>query len=93
MDIVAGWSRILCEGTSSRLPICHVVCNQTPPVGDKPSLMTIRECSKKSHSKLISSILSKLISSVFRSNKKVVLSILELSVISLMRYSTKKWSS
>ncbi|KAF5937657.1 hypothetical protein HYC85_025163 [Camellia sinensis] len=43
MDIVAGRSRILCDGTSSRLPICHVVCNQTPPVGDKPSLMTIRE--------------------------------------------------
>ncbi|KAI7983020.1 hypothetical protein LOK49_LG15G01984 [Camellia lanceoleosa] len=83
MDIVAGWSRILCEGTSSRLPICHVVCNQTPPVGDKPSLMTIRECSKKSHSKSISSLLSKLISSVFRSNKKVVLSILELSIIEL----------
>ncbi|KAI8005985.1 hypothetical protein LOK49_LG07G01064 [Camellia lanceoleosa] len=39
----ACWSRILCDGTSSRLPIFHVVCNQTPPVGDKPSLMTIRE--------------------------------------------------
>lgn len=26
-----------------RLPVAHMVCNQTPPVGDKPSLMTFRE--------------------------------------------------
>merc|ERR1712203_647747 len=26
-----------------RLPVAHMVCNQTPPVGDEPSLMTFRE--------------------------------------------------
>jgi oligopeptidase A len=26
-----------------RLPVAHLVCNSTPPVGDKPSLMTFRE--------------------------------------------------
>ena len=26
-----------------RLPVAHVVCNQNPPVGDQPSLMTFRE--------------------------------------------------
>ncbi|KAL8160232.1 hypothetical protein V2J09_001769 [Rumex salicifolius] len=31
------------DGTSVRLPIAHMVCNQTPPVGSKPSLMTFRE--------------------------------------------------
>ncbi|KAK9279772.1 hypothetical protein L1049_013454 [Liquidambar formosana] len=31
------------DGTSIRLPITNIVCNQTPPVGDKPSLMTFRE--------------------------------------------------
>ncbi|XP_009150651.1 probable cytosolic oligopeptidase A [Brassica rapa] len=31
------------KGTSVRLPVAHMVCNQTPPVGDKPSLMTFRE--------------------------------------------------
>ncbi len=28
---------------SLRLPVAHLVCNQTPPVGDAPSLMTFRE--------------------------------------------------
>ncbi|KAI6699460.1 hypothetical protein NL676_013784 [Syzygium grande] len=31
------------DGVSARLPIAHMVCNQTPPVGTKPSLMTFRE--------------------------------------------------
>ncbi|CAA7027203.1 unnamed protein product [Microthlaspi erraticum] len=31
------------KGSSVRLPVAHMVCNQTPPVGDKPSLMTFRE--------------------------------------------------
>ncbi|TKY69988.1 Organellar oligopeptidase A [Spatholobus suberectus] len=31
------------DGTSARLPVAHMVCNQTPPVGNKPSLMTFRE--------------------------------------------------
>ncbi|XAR60076.1 Oligopeptidase A [Bertholletia excelsa] len=44
MDVVIGRSHIVTfDGTSPRLPIAHIVCNQTPPVGDKPSLMTIRE--------------------------------------------------
>ncbi|CAJ1931220.1 unnamed protein product [Sphenostylis stenocarpa] len=44
MDEVFARSRILSrDGTSARLPVAHMVCNQTPPVGNKPSLMTFRE--------------------------------------------------
>lgn len=44
MDEVVSRSRVLsCDGSSVRLPVAHMVCNQTPPVGDKPSLMTFRE--------------------------------------------------
>ncbi|KAL2904169.1 Organellar oligopeptidase A chloroplastic/mitochondrial [Bienertia sinuspersici] len=44
MDEVVSRSRVLSrDGTSVRLPVAHMVCNQTPPVGDKPSLMTFRE--------------------------------------------------
>ncbi|GMI68732.1 thimet metalloendopeptidase 1, organellar oligopeptidase [Hibiscus trionum] len=44
MDEVVSRSRVLSRnGTASRLPIAHMVCNQTPPFGDKPSLMTFRE--------------------------------------------------
>ncbi|XXG63604.1 hypothetical protein AAC387_Pa05g1752 [Persea americana] len=44
MDEVVGRSRALAHGADSvRLPVVHIVCNQTPPVGDKPSLMTFRE--------------------------------------------------
>ncbi|KAF7829255.1 putative cytosolic oligopeptidase A [Senna tora] len=44
MDEVVARSRVLSrDGTSARLPVAHMVCNQTPPVGDKPSLMTFRE--------------------------------------------------
>ncbi|KAL2511163.1 putative cytosolic oligopeptidase A [Abeliophyllum distichum] len=44
MDVVVGRTGVLsCDGTSTRLPIAHIVCNQTPPTHDKPSLMTIRE--------------------------------------------------
>ncbi|CAN0865062.1 Organellar oligopeptidase A, chloroplastic/mitochondrial [Linum grandiflorum] len=44
MDEVVGRSRVLSRnGTSPRLPVAHMVCNQTPPVGEKPSLMTFRE--------------------------------------------------
>ncbi|KAL9464058.1 hypothetical protein AB3S75_001789 [Citrus x aurantiifolia] len=44
MDEVVSRSRVLSHnGTTSRLPVAHMVCNQTPPVGDKPSLMTFRE--------------------------------------------------
>jgi oligopeptidase A len=44
MDEVCGQSRLFAvDGESVRLPVAHMVCNQTPPVGDKPSLMTFRE--------------------------------------------------
>uniref|UniRef100_A0A7N1A657 oligopeptidase A n=1 Tax=Kalanchoe fedtschenkoi TaxID=63787 RepID=A0A7N1A657_KALFE len=44
MDEVVSRSRVMSrDGASPRLPIAHMVCNQTPPVGDKPSLMTFRE--------------------------------------------------
>ncbi|XP_062005634.1 probable cytosolic oligopeptidase A [Rosa rugosa] len=44
MDEVLARSRVLSrDGTSPRLPVAHMVCNQSPPVGDKPSLMTFRE--------------------------------------------------
>ncbi|XP_058747662.1 organellar oligopeptidase A, chloroplastic/mitochondrial-like isoform X2 [Vicia villosa] len=41
---VVSRSRVLSpDGTSSRLPVALMVCNQTPPVGSKPSLMTFSE--------------------------------------------------
>ncbi|KAJ4776364.1 Oligopeptidase A-like [Rhynchospora pubera] len=44
MDEVFARSRVLAPpGAPVRLPIAHMVCNQMPPVGDKPSLMTFRE--------------------------------------------------
>jgi hypothetical protein len=44
MDDVQGRSRALAPaGAAVRLPVAHMVCNQSPPVGDTPSLMTFRE--------------------------------------------------
>ncbi|KAG5528108.1 hypothetical protein RHGRI_028892 [Rhododendron griersonianum] len=44
MDEVVARSRVLSRDDGSpRLPVAHMVCNQMPPVGDKPSLMTFRE--------------------------------------------------
>ncbi|GLT44192.1 hypothetical protein SLA2020_181050 [Shorea laevis] len=44
MDEVVSRSRVLSHnGSAVRLPIAHMICNQTPPVGDKPSLMTFHE--------------------------------------------------
>ncbi|KAK4441245.1 Organellar oligopeptidase A, chloroplastic/mitochondrial [Sesamum alatum] len=44
MDVVVGRSYVISsDNISPRLPIAHIVCNQTPPTRDKPSLMTIRE--------------------------------------------------
>ncbi|KAK7309602.1 hypothetical protein RJT34_06464 [Clitoria ternatea] len=44
MDEVVARSRVLSrDGTSVRLPVAHMVCNQMPPVGKKPSLMTFHE--------------------------------------------------
>ena len=40
MDVCLGRCRI---DNAIRLPVAHLVCNQTPPVGDRPSLMTFRE--------------------------------------------------
>lgn len=48
MNEVVGRSRVLSQdGVSPRLPVALMVCNQMPPVGDKPSLMTFREVSSK----------------------------------------------
>jgi oligopeptidase A len=35
--------RLDVQGSSARLPVAYLACNQTPPVGGKPSLMTFRE--------------------------------------------------
>jgi len=44
MADVVGQSKLLAPpGSRVRLPVAHMVCNQMPPVGDKPSLMTFRE--------------------------------------------------
>ncbi|GKU95000.1 hypothetical protein SLEP1_g8419 [Rubroshorea leprosula] len=43
MNEVVSRSQVLSHNGAVRLPIAHMVCNQTPPVGDKPSLMTFRE--------------------------------------------------
>ncbi|KAJ3672313.1 hypothetical protein LUZ60_007034 [Juncus effusus] len=44
MNEVFSRSRLLAKnGKSIRLPVAHVICNQMPPVEDKPSLMTFRE--------------------------------------------------
>ncbi|KAK3233922.1 hypothetical protein CYMTET_55802 [Cymbomonas tetramitiformis] len=44
MDEVVGRSRLMAaEGSSVRLPVAHMVCNQSPPIGNDPSLMTFRE--------------------------------------------------
>jgi len=44
MDEVVGRSKVLApSGSDVRLPVAHMVCNQSPPIGDAPSLMTFRE--------------------------------------------------
>ena len=44
MSEVVGQSGLLAPaGQDVRLPVAHMVCNQSPPIGDKPSLMTFRE--------------------------------------------------
>ena len=48
MDEVVFCSYVLsCDGASARLPVVHMVRNQTSPVGDKPSLMTFRGVSDR----------------------------------------------
>ncbi len=44
MDGCVGRSRLLAEpGTAVRLPVAYLICNQTPPVDGKPSLMSFTE--------------------------------------------------
>jgi oligopeptidase A len=44
MDECVGRSRLFADrGGRPRLPVAHLVCNQTPPVGGKPSLMSFDE--------------------------------------------------
>ena len=44
MDEYVGRSRLLAPaGQAVRLPVAYLVCNQTPPVGDQPSLMSFTE--------------------------------------------------
>lgn len=44
MDEVVSRSWVMSRsGSGPRLPVGHMVCNQTPPVGNKPSLMTFYE--------------------------------------------------
>ncbi len=44
MDECLGRSRLLApEGSPVRLPVAYLVCNGTPPVGERPSLMSFRE--------------------------------------------------
>ncbi len=44
MDECVGRSRLLApEPDGVRLPVAYLVCNQTPPAGDKPSLMSFSE--------------------------------------------------
>ena len=44
MDECQGRSKLCAApGESVRLPVAYLVCNQSPPVGNQPSLMTFRE--------------------------------------------------
>eukprot|EP01050_Picozoa_sp_SAG11_P000553 SAG11_NODE_18_length_25850_cov_18.210050_11_plen_67_part_00 len=50
MNSATGRSSALAPpGQDRLLPVCYLVCNQTPPVGDMPSLMTYREAETLFH--------------------------------------------
>jgi len=50
MDEVVGRSKLMApSGSDVRLPVAHMVCNQSPPIGDQPSLMTFREVETMFH--------------------------------------------
>ena len=50
MDEFVGRSRLLAPaGQSVRLPVAYLVCNQTPPVGGQPSLMSFTELTTLFH--------------------------------------------
>ncbi|OQR92694.1 oligopeptidase A [Thraustotheca clavata] len=43
MNTCVGRSKLLGVNGAVRIPVAYLICNQSPPVGDKPSLMTFRE--------------------------------------------------
>ena len=43
MTLVSQSALLAAPGQDLRLPVAAIVCNQSPPVGDDPSLMTM-EC-------------------------------------------------
>ena len=43
MNECVGRSRALADGDAARRPVAYLVCNQSPPVDGKPSLMTFNE--------------------------------------------------
>ena len=50
MNDCIGRAKMTVEGkTSTRLPVAYLVCNQTPPIDDKPSLMTFMEVTTLFH--------------------------------------------
>eukprot|EP01052_Picozoa_sp_SAG31_P034074 SAG31_NODE_3928_length_3745_cov_1.460505_5_plen_100_part_00 len=50
MNSAVGRSAALAPpGQAVKLPICYLVCNQSPPVGDAPSLMTFNEAETLFH--------------------------------------------
>ena len=50
MNDCIGRAKMTVEGkTATRLPVAYLVCNQTPPVDDKPSLMTFMEVTTLFH--------------------------------------------
>ena len=50
MNDCVGRAKMTVEGkTTTRLPVAYLICNQTPPVGDKPSLMTFMEVTTLFH--------------------------------------------
>ncbi|GAB4531820.1 MAG: M3 family metallopeptidase [Pleurocapsa sp.] len=50
MNDCIGRAKMIVEGkTSTRLPVAYLICNQTPPVDDKPSLMTFNEVTTLFH--------------------------------------------
>jgi oligopeptidase A len=50
MDDCVGRAKLIEDGqTTTRLPVAYLVCNQTPPVDGKPSLMTFMEVTTLFH--------------------------------------------
>ena len=50
MNDCVGRAKMIVEGkTSTRLPVAYLICNQTPPVAEKPSLMTFGEVTTLFH--------------------------------------------